>query len=53
MRNNLQLLKQNDEILAKVYISNNELAQLRNTIIEIISTKNIEKSEDLKRQLIR
>ena len=52
MINNLQLLKQNDEALAKVFLSNNELEQLRNTIIEIISTENIEKSEDLKRQLI-
>ena len=52
MINNLKLLKQNDEALAKVYLSNNELEQLRDTIIDIISTKNIDKSEDLKRALI-
>ena len=52
MINNLQLLKQNDEILAKVYISNVELEELRNKIIDIISTENILKSEDLKKLLI-
>ena len=30
------LLKNNDEILAEVYISNNELSKLRDNIIEII-----------------
>ena len=40
-----QLRKQNDEILAKVYISNVELEELRNKIIDIISTENILKSE--------
>ena len=52
MINNLQLLKQNDEVLAKVYISNAELEELRNKIIDIISTENILKSEDLKKLLI-
>ena len=44
MINNLKLLKQNDEALAKVYLSNGELEKLRNTIIDILSTKNILKS---------
>ena len=48
MINNLRLLKQNDEALAKVYLSNKDLDQLRNTIIDIISSENVEKSEDLK-----
>merc|ERR1711991_1159003 len=52
MINNLRLLKQNDEALAKVYLSNNELEKLRNTIIDIISTEKIQKSEDLKKSLI-
>ena len=40
MINNLQLLKQNDEALAKVYLSNTESRDsLRNIIIEIISTE--------------
>jgi len=34
-------------------LSNKDLEQLRNTIIDIISTENIEKSEDLKRALIK
>ena len=52
MINNLKLLKQNDEALAKVYLSNSELEKLRNTIIDILSTENILKSEDLKKSLL-
>ena len=52
MINNLQLLKQNDEVLAKVYLSNSELEELRNKIIDIIATEKILKSEDLKKSLI-
>jgi len=52
MINNLKLLKQNDEALAKVYISNAELEELRNVIIDIISTEKILKSEDLKKSLL-
>ena len=48
MINNLKLLKKNDEVLAKVYLSNKELEKLRDTIIDIIATENIQKSEDLK-----
>ena len=52
MINNLQLLKQNDEVLAKVNISNVELEELRNKIIDIIATENILRSEDLKKSLL-
>ena len=50
--NNFNLLKNNDEILAEMYISNNELSILRDTIIEIISKKDIYKSIELKERLI-
>ena len=52
MINNFNLLKTNDEMLAKLHISNNELSVLRDNIIEIISRKDIKKSLDLKENLI-
>ena len=52
MINNFSLLKNNDEILAEIHISNSELALLRNKIIEIISKKNIYNSLELKESLI-
>ena len=36
MINNFNLLKKNDEVLAEIHISNNELSILRDNIIEII-----------------
>ncbi len=50
--NNFNLLKNNDEILAEVYISNSELSILRDNIIEIISKKDINESLELKESLI-
>ncbi len=50
--NNFNLLKNNDEILAEMHISNNELSILRDTIIEIISKTDIYKSIELKERLI-
>ena len=44
MINNFNLLKNNDEILAEVHISNKELSILRDNIIEIISKKDINQS---------
>ena len=52
MINNFNLLKENDEILAEVYISNDELSKLRDNIIEILSKKNINNSSELKEQCI-
>ena len=52
MINNLSLLKRNDEILAKVQLSNFELAELRDKIIDIISTENIKHSDELKKSLL-
>ena len=52
MINNFNLLKNNDEILAEIHISNNELSILRDNIIEIISKKDINKSLELKENLI-
>ena len=52
MLNNLKLLKQNDEILAKVQLSNPELEELRNKIIDIITTEKILRSDDLKFSLL-
>ena len=52
MMNNFNLLKENDEILAEIHISNEELSKLRDNIIEILSKKNINKSLELKEQLI-
>ena len=52
MINNFNLLKNNDEILAEVHISNNELSLLRDNIIEIISKKDINESLQLKESLI-
>ena len=37
MINNLSLLKQNDEILAKVRLSNSDLEELRDKIIDFVS----------------
>ncbi len=51
MINNYKLLEQNDEVLAKVSISNSELLELRDTIIEILSTEKIINSKDLKKSL--
>ena len=53
MINNFNLLKENDEILAEIYISNDELSKLRDNIIEIISSINIKNSLELKEQLIK
>ncbi len=52
MVNNLKLLKRNDEVLAKVHLSNTELEKLRNIIIDIISTENILQAIDLKKSLL-
>ncbi len=52
MINNFNLLKNNDEILAEVHISNKELSILRDNIIEIISKKDINESLQLKESLI-
>ena len=52
MINNFNLLKNNDEILAEIHISNNELSILRDNIIEIISKKDINESLELKESLI-
>ena len=52
MINHLSLLKSNDEILAKVNLSNFELAELRDKIIDIISTENIRNSYELKKSLL-
>ncbi len=52
MINNFNLLKNNDEILAEIHISNNELSILRDNIIEIIAKKDINKSLELKENLI-
>ena len=52
MINNFNLLKNNDEILAVVYISNYELSILRDNIIEIISEKDINEALQLKESLI-
>ena len=50
--NNFKLLKNNDEVLAEVYISNNELSNLRDNIIQIISQEEINESLELKEHLI-
>ncbi len=50
--NNFNLLKNNDEILAEMHISNKELSILRDNIIEIISKNDINKSLELKESLI-
>ncbi len=52
MINNFKLLKENDEVLAELYISNNELSKLRDSIIDSIASKNIQNSEQLKNYLI-
>ena len=52
MINNFNLLKNKDEVLAELHISNNELSSLRDAIIEIISEEKVEKSEQLKNFLI-
>ena len=52
MINNFNLLKNNDEILAEIHISNNELSILRDSIIEIISKNDINESIELKESLI-
>ena len=53
MINNFKLLKENDEILAEFYISNQELATLRDMIIKIISQEKVDNSEVLKNLLIK
>ena len=53
MINNFNLLKNNDEILAEMHISNNELSILRDNIIEIISKNDINESLQLKESLIK
>ena len=53
MINNFNLLKNNDEMLAEVHISNNELSLLRDNIIEIIAKKDINESLELKESLIK
>ncbi len=52
MINNFNLLKNTDEILAELFISNKDLAFLRDNIIEIISQEKVENSIELKNQLI-
>ena len=52
MINNFNLLKYTDEILAELFISNRDLAFLRDSIIEIISQGKVENSSELKNQLI-
>ena len=52
MINKFNLLKNNEEILAQIYIRNNELSILRDNIIEIISKKDINQSLELKELLI-
>ena len=52
MINNFNLLKNNDEILAEIHISNSELSILRDNIIEIISKQDINESLELKENLI-
>ena len=52
MINNFELLKNNDEVLAEIHISNNELSVLRDNIIEIISKKDINESLQVKESLI-
>ena len=52
MINNFKLLQDYDEQLAKIHISNEELSKLRDLIIEIISTKQISTSKQLKNSLI-
>ena len=52
MINNFNLLKNNDEVLAEIHISNKELSVLRDNIIEIISKNNINESLQLKESLI-
>ena len=51
MINNLSLLKAIDEILTEL-LSNFELAELRDKIIDIISTENIRNSYELKKSLL-
>ena len=52
MINNFNLLRDNDEVLAELYISNNELATLRDAIIDTITQEKIQKAEELKDSLI-
>ena len=52
MINNFNLLRENDEMLAEIPISNHELATLRDAIIEILSSRTINKSLELKINLI-
>ncbi len=52
MINNFNLLRDNDEVLAELYISNNELSVLRDAIIDILSQEKVQKSEELKSNLI-
>ena len=52
MINNFNLLKNNDETLAEIHISNSELSILRDNIIEIISKQDINESLELKENLI-
>jgi len=52
MINNFKLLKENDEILAELFISNIDLAKLRDAIIDIISNNDLNKSLELKNSLI-
>ena len=52
MINNFNLLRNNDEVLAELYISNNELSMLRDAIIDSISQEKIQKAKELKDSLI-
>jgi len=52
MINNFNLLSDNDEVLAELYFSNNELSILRDAIIDIISQEKVKKAGELKDSLI-
>ncbi len=53
MLNNFKLLTNYDEVLAKIYLSNNDLNKLRDAIIDIISSEKIENSMELKTAIIK
>ena len=53
MINNFKLLVNFDEVLAKTYIGNSELSNLRDVIIEIISQNKVKNAEELKALLIK
>ena len=52
MLNNYRLLISHDELLAKIYISNEELRKLRDEIIEIISLDKVKSAYELKALLV-